>query len=105
MAVLQLNNENFDQNINASKIAVVDFWTPWCGPCRSMLPIIEKIADKFDGKVLVAKVDADDATDIASKFNIRNVPYFLFFKDGQVVDRHVGKISENDLIDKINSFL
>ena len=100
-----LNDSNFDQKISSSKVAMVDIFTSWCGPCRSMSPVVEKIAQEFDGKALIGKLDADESSETAQKFMVRSVPTFLFFKDGQVVDKHIGSISENDMRLKINALL
>lgn len=105
MAVEHLSTENFASKIKSANVAVVDFWAEWCGPCRSMIPIIDRLGEEYDGRVLVAKVNTDENQELAMEFNIRNIPFFLFFKNGEVADRHVGTISESALKAKINSLL
>ena len=83
----------------------MDFWAEWCGPCKMMLPIVEEIAQEFEGKVTVAKVDVDSSPATASKFGIRNIPTILFFKGGSVADKQVGAVPKNSLVEKINKLL
>lgn len=101
----QFTNENFDQTISTSKAVMVDFFTQWCGPCKSMSPMVEKLAAEYEGKIVVGKVDADESGEIAQRFMIRGVPTFLFFKDGQQVDKHVGIMSESEMRSKLNALL
>ena len=105
MAIEHLSTDSFDSKIKGACVALVDFWAEWCGPCRSMIPILDRIAEQYDGKVLVAKVNTDENQDLAMEYNVRNIPYFLFFKNVEVVDRHVGTIAESALKQKIDSLL
>jgi thioredoxin 1 len=84
---------------------VVDFWATWCGPCRMMAPIIEELANEYDGKVVVGKCDVEECEELAAEFGIRNIPTILFFKDGDVVDKIVGAQPKAKLIEKINTLL
>jgi thioredoxin 1 len=89
--VLQLTDENFKQEVLQSTIPVlVDFWAPWCGPCRTLAPTIEELSREYDGKVKVCKLNTDESPETAGGFNISSIPTVLVFKDGQVVDRLVG---------------
>lgn len=99
---LELTATNFDESI-AEGVALVDFWAPWCGPCRMLAPVIEELANDFDGKAKVCKVNTDEEQDIAVKYGIRSIPTILFFKDGKLVDQMVGASSKQVLADKINS--
>ena len=101
---VELNNGNFDATI-AEGVTLVDFWAPWCGPCRMIAPVIEELAEDFDGKATIAKVNTDEEQDIAIKFGIRSIPTLLVFKNGEVVDQMVGAASKQALADKIDSFL
>ena len=99
---LDLTASNFDETIKEG-VVLVDFWAPWCGPCRMLAPVIEELAEDFDGKVKICKVNTDEEQDIAVKYGIRSIPTILFFKDGELVDQMVGASSKQVLADKINS--
>jgi thioredoxin 1 len=99
---LELNASTFEEAI-AEGTALVDFWAPWCGPCRMLAPVIEELAEDFDGKAKICKVNTDEEQDIAVKYGIRSIPTILFFKDGELVDQMVGASSKQVLADKINS--
>ena len=104
--VLQLNDSNFDSEINKSTIPVlVDFWAPWCGPCRMIAPVLDKIADATVGKAVVAKVNVDEAPGVASRFCVSSIPTLLFFKNGEVNGQVVGLQSEADLISRLNALM
>ena len=105
MAVIHLNTENFQKALESSKVVVVDLWAEWCGPCRSMIPIVDKLGDEYEGKALIAKVNVDDEPEISAQYAVRSIPTFLFFKDGQVVDKHVGTLAESKFKEKIDSLL
>lgn len=99
-----VNDSNFESLVlQAERPVVVDFWATWCGPCRMISPIVDQMAEKFAGKVDVLKCNVDDSSDVPSRFGIRNIPTILFFKNGEMIDRHVGSISQADLEKKIAS--
>ena len=102
---VQITNENFESVKSGNLPLVVDFWATWCGPCRLIAPIIAKLAEKYDGKIVVGKCDVEDNEDLASEFGIRNIPTILFFKGGQVVDKLVGAQGEAVLDAKFQSML
>ena len=101
---VELTNDNFADTI-AKGVTLVDFWAPWCGPCRMIAPIIEELAEDFDGKAKICKVNTDEEQDIAVEFGIRSIPTIIFFKDGEMVDTVVGAQSKQALADKINGLL
>lgn len=95
---VELTNDNFDTEVVQSDLPVlVDFWAPWCGPCRMVAPVVEAIAEKYAGKAKVGKVNVDEAGDLAMKFGIRSIPTLMIFKGGQQVDVVVGALPEADL--------
>jgi thioredoxin 1 len=100
-----ISSENFESLKNGDKPLVVDFWATWCGPCRMIGPVISKLAEKYDGKLVVGKCDVEDNEDLAAEFGIRNIPTILFFKGGQIVDKVVGAQSEAKLDEKFQSIL
>lgn len=103
---LELTDANFEENVmNADKPALVDFWATWCGPCRMVGPLVEEIANEYDGKAVVGKVDVDNNPEIAQKYGIRNIPTILFIKDGEVVDKQVGAVSKDVLAQKLEAML
>ncbi|MBA1438408.1 MAG: thioredoxin [Epsilonproteobacteria bacterium] len=101
---IELTGADFDATV-AQGVALVDFWAPWCGPCRMIAPIIEELAEEFDGKAKICKVNTDEEQDIAVKFGIRSIPTILFFKDGEMVEQMVGAASKQAFADKLNSLL
>lgn len=103
---IAVNDTDFeDVVLKSEQLVLVDFWAEWCGPCKMMLPIVEELSKEFEGKMIVAKVDVDGNPGTAAKFGIRNIPTILFFKNGNVVDKQVGAVPKNALIDKINAQL
>ena len=100
-----ISSENFENLKNGDKPLVVDFWATWCGPCRMIGPIISKLAEKYDGKIVVGKCDVEDNEDLAEQFGIRNIPTILFFKGGQIANKVVGAQSEAKLDEVFQSLL
>ncbi len=101
---VELNSSNFDSTI-ADGVTLVDFWAPWCGPCRMIAPIIEELAEDFEGKATIAKVNTDEEQDIAIKYGIRSIPTLLFFKNGEMVDQMIGAAGKQVIADKIDALL
>ncbi len=100
-----ITTENFQEYKNGSLPLVVDFWAPWCGPCRMVGPIISELAEDFEGKIVVGKCDVDENGDVASDFGVRNIPTILFFKNGELVDKFVGAASKDTLEEKFKALL
>ena len=96
-------NTNFQELLQDSKLVVVDFWATWCGPCRMLSPILDEVEEEMADKISVVKVNVDDADQIAMQYRIMSIPTLLFFKNGQVVDKTVGAMPKNVLVEKINS--
>jgi len=105
MAV-EINDNNLEEIVMKSdKAVVLDFWATWCGPCRMIAPIIEEMANEYDGKAIIGKVDVDNAPRAATKFGIRNIPTVLFIKNGEIVDKQVGAVPKNTLVSKLEAIL
>ncbi len=103
---IAVNDSDFEEIVLNSELPVlVDFWAEWCGPCKMMLPIVEELSTEFEGKLTVVKVDVDSSQGTAAKFGIRNIPTILFFKGGVVVDKQVGAVPKNSLVEKINKLI
>jgi thioredoxin 1 len=103
--VVEFTSDNWQQEVEQSTQPVlVDFWAPWCGPCRQLTPIIDKIATQYAGKVKVGKLNVDDSPDVASKFGVTSIPRIFLFKGGDKPRKTVvGLTSENELVKMINS--
>ena len=99
-------NENFEAEVIKSDIPVlVDFYADWCGPCKMMMPVVEKMAEVYDGKIKVGKINADDNGAIAGKYNIMSIPSFLIFKNGEVIDSVTGAMSADALAARLDAAL
>lgn len=100
--ITELDSSNFEDTISTgSAPVVVDFWAPWCGPCKAIAPILEELADELGDAVKICKVNVDNNSDIAGKYEIRAIPTILIFKDGKVADTVVGLSSKDDLKAKL----
>ena len=102
---VQITTENLEQYKNGELPLVVDHWATWCGPCRMIAPIVSKLAEEYDGKIVVGKCDVEANDDVTIEYRVRNIPTILFFKGGELVDKHVGAITEGDLRKKFDALL
>ncbi|AQQ10468.1 Thioredoxin-1 [Sedimentisphaera cyanobacteriorum] len=103
---IALTDQEFDEVVNGSDTPVlVDFWAPWCGPCKMLGPVIDEIAEEYKGKAKVCKVDTDQSREAAMKFNISSIPTVILFKDGQVQKQWVGLVSKDDITDVLDSLV
>ena len=104
--VAQVSDASFDGDILKSQVPVlVDFWAPWCGPCRSVAPIVDDLATQYAGKLKVAKVNVDESTEIAMRYQITSIPTFILFKNGEVADRALGALPRSEFVKLIDRHL
>ncbi len=97
-AVQQVSDGDFEAMVlNAGKPAFVDFWAPWCGPCRIIGPIVEELAPSYEGKAVIVKINVDENPETAQKFQVTSIPTLMMFKDGKIVDRAVGAMPRSEL--------
>jgi thioredoxin 1 len=101
---IELTSENFDATVNEG-VSLVDFWAPWCGPCRMIAPVIEELAEDFDGKANICKVNTDEQQELAVKFGVRSIPTIIFMKDGKKVDEMIGAASKAQFAEKLNALI
>ena len=106
MAHIELTQSNFKREVlDAEAPVVVDFWAPWCGPCRMLGPAIDELADEYDGRVKVAKLNTDEHPGVAQALRISGVPTVMFFKHGRLVDRSVGAVPKAELRARVERML
>ena len=102
---LEITDSNFQEILAEGKPVVMDFWAPWCGPCKMVGPIIDELATEYEGKVIIGKCDVDENGDVAAEYGIRNIPTVLFFKNGERVDKQVGSAPKSAYVAKIEAIL
>ena len=102
---LQITDANFNEYANSGKPMVLDFWAEWCGPCRMVSPIIDELAQEYEGRVVIGKMDVDNNDEVVGQFGIRNIPTVLFLKNGEMVDKIVGATSKDKFVEKFEALL
>lgn len=104
MSIEVKTEKEFEELINSSdKPVLVDFWAPWCGPCKILGPKIDRISEEMSDKALVVKVNVDELRDVAVRYGIRNIPTLLYFKNGEQINKSVGSVDERDIKEKLQS--
>lgn len=102
---LEITDTNVEGVLAEGKPVVIDFWAPWCGPCKMVGPIIEELAKEYDGQVIIGKCDVDENTELPGTYGIRNIPTVLFFKNGEVVDKQVGAVAKSVFESKVKALI
>ena len=106
MALLEITEANFDELVvNSDKVVVLDLWAEWCGPCRMIGPHIKEMADEYEGKAVIGKVDVDSNNGIAMKYSVMNIPTVLYLKKGEVIDKIVGAVPKKKLVETLEKHL
>ena len=100
-----ITSANYKEYAEGALPLIIDFWATWCGPCRQMMPVVEEIAKEYEGKLVVGKCNIDEEEDIPMQHGIRSIPTILFIKNGQVVDKTVGSVPKNVLVEKLQNIL
>jgi thioredoxin 1 len=103
--VQQVSDAEFDIKIGSAQPSLVDFWAPWCGPCKAIGPVVEDLANEYDGKVSIYKMNVDDNPVTPGKFGIRAIPTLILFKKGEVIDQITGAVGKTQLVSLINKAL
>lgn len=103
---ITITDANFKELVEQSdKPVLIDFWAEWCGPCKMIGPVVEEISQEYEGKAIVGKMDVDQNSEVPVQFGIRTIPTLLFFKNGNLVDRQVGVVSKNALLQKLDALI
>ncbi len=103
MAVSEISDGDFEEQVLKSEVpTLVDFWAPWCGPCKSIAPILEEISGEYEGKLKIAKMNVDENPNTPTRYSVRGIPNLVFFKNGEVVEQIVGAVPKDQLISAID---
>ena len=99
---LEITKENFEAEVkNSGKVALIDFWAEWCGPCKQLGPVVDELSKELEGQAVVGKVNVDEQSELAGEYGVRSIPTIIFVKDGEEVDRMVGVVPKSKLSQKI----
>ena len=101
---IELDKQSIENSIKEG-VSLVDFWAPWCGPCRMIAPVIEQLAQEFEGKAKICKINTEVEQDLTIEYGIRSIPTILFFKDGKIVDQVIGATTKAALEERLNNLL
>lgn len=102
---IQITSQNLDELKAQGKLVIVDFWATWCGPCQRLGPIVEELATEYSDRAIIGKCNVDEEEDLPAEYGVRNIPYLLFLKDGQPVDKIVGAQSKDKIKEVIEKYL
>ena len=103
--VQQLNNSNFAETIQSNEVVLVDFYADWCGPCQALKPTLNDLAEDFDGKAIISKINVDANPELSAQFGVRSIPALFYFKKGELVGRQLGVQSKNALTENLNNLI
>ena len=105
MEDMNITNENYKEILAGELPVVIDFWAPWCGPCKALAPTIEELAAEYEGKAVICKCNVDECDEVVSMFPVRSIPTLVFLKKGEMLDRCVGLQAKATIVEKINAIL
>ena len=105
MDTIEITDANFNEILNTDKPVLVDFWAEWCGPCKMIGPIVKQLAEEYEGKAVIGKVNVDENPNTAAQFGIRSIPTLLVFKGGEIVDKQIGAVPKAVLAGKLDAQL
>jgi len=102
-SIVHVTSSTFDGVVTSDRPVLIDFWAPWCGPCRAIAPVLEEIAQELGDKVTIGKVNVDEYPDLAGRFGVQAIPQLLFFKEGAIRDKLVGAVPKRELIKRLDA--
>ena len=100
---IEITDSNYNEILASDQPVLVDFWAEWCGPCKMIGPVVEQLANEYEGKAVIAKVDVDSNPEVSAKFGIRSIPTLLIFKNNEIVDKQIGAVPKAILAKKLDA--